>query len=516
MPASFWFIDKDVSARRTMLYPNRHLGFTVHFMSTWSAMKSKKPFDLRPQAIVLTVSCVALIWLVLSHSFGAFLADVAPGAATWFDGRQPEALVNLADQALNAAAGQATTEAAGKALDLSESARADKRLTEGTTTTSLSSIDRAFMSFESLGQGQSISRPIAPKNALTVRGWATTALLNDPLNARALRILGQLAEAESDDTEAAKFMHAADRLSLHENAAAFWLLRNSAAHGDFKSAVYYADIMLRTVPQSSIYVVPILAKISEDPAGADLVKTLLAGNPPWRAQFISVLPDSVTDVRTPLTLLLALRSDPVPLTVKDIEPYLVFLIAHKYYGLAYYTWLQFLPPDNLRHAGLLYNGNFESTPSGLPFDWTITQGTGVTIDVVPRPDQSGDHALMIDFQFGRVDYHSVTELIMLTPGTYQFSGVYKGNLVGPRGLKWRIVCASQTATNVGESGMITGSTKAWNNVTFAFTVPDKGCNAQYVRLDLDARMASEELVSGSIFFGDLQISRLAKPSAAGG
>jgi hypothetical protein len=64
--------------------------------------------------------------------------------------------------------------------------------------------------------------------------------------------------------------------------------------------------------------------------------------------------------------------------------------------------------------------------------------------------------------------------------------------------------------------MITGSTKAWNNVAFTFTIPDKGCDAQFVRLDLDARMASEEMVSGSIFFDELQISRVTKPSAAGG
>jgi hypothetical protein len=53
-------------------------------------------------------------------------------------------------------------------------------------------------------------------------------------------------------------------------------------------------------------------------------------------------------------------------------------------------------------------------------------------------------------------------------------------------------------------------------VTFTFTVPEKGCDAQYVRLDLDARMASEEMVSGSIFFDDLQISRVVKPATAGG
>jgi tetratricopeptide (TPR) repeat protein len=478
-------------------------------------MRGKELFRVRPRAIAFTAVGVILTWLVLSQSFSAYLAAGAPQAALWLDPRQPEALVNFADQSLNAAdLVQADVGTDDNASDLSNKAPGDKQQAAESSAGSL--LDRAFLSFESLGKDQSISRPIAPLNAPAIRDGATTALLNDPLDARALRILGQLAEADGDDAKTAKFMDAANRLSLHEIAAAFWLLRNSAATGDFKSAVYYADIMLRVAPQSSVYVVPVLAKISENPAGAVLVKALLAENPPWREQFIAVLPNSVTDVRTPLNLLLALRSDREPLTTEDIQPYLEFLIARKFYSLAYYTWLQFLSPEELRHAGLLYNGAFESAPSGLPFDWTIKQGTGVTIDVVPKPGQTSGHALMVDFQFGRVDYHSVTELVMLGPGTYQFAGRYKGDLVGPRGLRWRIACVNQTAGNVGESSMIAGSTKTWNNVMFTFTVPEKGCDAQYVRLDLDARMASEEMVSGSIFFDDLQISRVVKPATAGG
>ena len=64
--------------------------------------------------------------------------------------------------------------------------------------------------------------------------------------------------------------------------------------------------------------------------------------------------------------------------------------------------------------------------------------------------------------------------------------------------------------------MITGVTQGWRNVAFTFTVPPQDCAAQYVRLDLDARMASEELVSGTILFDELQISRMPSPAAAGG
>src|SRR5262249_16404645 len=160
--------------------------------------------------------------------------------------------------------------------------------------------------------------------------------------------------------------------------------------------------------------------------------------------------------------------------------------------------------DELREAGLLFNGNFDVVPSGLPFDWMIKQGSGVTVEIVPKPNSNGKHTLLVDFAYGRVEYYSVRQLIMLTPGTYEFKGQYKGQLGGPGGLKWRIVCES--GPTLEESPMIIGTTPSWRTIAFTFTVPAQDCRAQYVQLDLDARSASEQLVSGSIMFDELQIS----------
>jgi hypothetical protein len=160
---------------------------------------------------------------------------------------------------------------------------------------------------------------------------------------------------------------------------------------------------------------------------------------------------------------------------------------------------------------LLYNGSFEGPLSGLPFDWQVTQGAGVTIDVVRRADNSDQHALMVDFQYGRVDYHGVAQLVVLSPGNYQFTGKYKGSLAGPRGLKWRVACAEATTVPIAESPMIIGAVADWRTVELNFTVPPTGCRAQYVRLDLDARTFSEQLVSGSMLFDELHISRVQSP-----
>jgi hypothetical protein len=468
----------------------------------------------RTRTIVISVAAIVLVWLVVSRSLVAYLAGSAPAAALWLDSRQPEALVNVADQALNAAATSAVD--AAPISPPSDRAGDSGQYLPDSASQNAKNIDRAFAQFEKVGRNQSVNRPVPLSDETVVRGWAITALTSDPLNAPALRILGQLAEADNDDVQAARFMQAASRLSKHENIAAFWLLRDSAKAGHYKDAVYFADILLRADPQTDRFVVPVLGQISEDKEGAALLKGALADDPPWRAQFIADFPSTVPDVRTPLDILLSLRTNPVPLKPDEIGPYLDFLVAYKFYGLAYYTWLQFLPPDALRHASLLFNGNFDDELSGLPFDWKITPGAGVTIDIVQRPDKIGQNALLVDFQFGRVDYHSVTELVVLPPGTYQFNGEYKGALVGPRGMVWRVVCANGTVTNGGESPAIIGATPNWQNVSFTFTVPAKDCPAQYVRLDLDARMASEHLITGSVLFDDLQISRVANPPMSGG
>ena len=67
------------------------------------------------------------------------------------------------------------------------------------------------------------------------------------------------------------------------------------------------------------------------------------------------------------------------------------------------------------------------------------------MQIAARNDQPGQHALFLNFGPGRVDYHDVTQLIMLAPGSYKFRGKYKADLVSERGLEWRITCAGDEA-----------------------------------------------------------------------
>jgi len=451
-------------------------------MST-SYQQKYRSRGLKP--ILFAGFAAVLVWEVISRTFVAFLANVAPQQALHIRSQQSTALLGLAQKKVDAL--DNSNQVSGNVQER----RSEANLGAAFPPDGFHDADRADA--EDIEQA---------------RRMAEQALLSDPLNARALRILGQIAELSRDEPRSWQLMQASVRRSLNETLAVAWLTSKSAERRDYAAAMRYADVLLRTRPQVSNEVIPLLARLAENGEAVTGLKEMLSQNPPWRAQFFDALPNSITDARTPLDLLMAVKHSPVPPATAELRSYLNFLIGRKFYALAYYTWLHFLPPDQISAAGFVFNGGFETVPSGLPFDWSITPGAGATVEVDTVPDEGGNHALFARFEDSRVEFGAVVQLIVLAPATYRLEAVYKGTLLGQRGLKWRVTCVGGATRSIGESGMIMGMSSAWKPIEFSFAVPSSDCPAQYVRLDLDARMASEKFVSGEVWFDNLQISRV--------
>jgi hypothetical protein len=460
---------------------------------------------------LLVATGAFLAWLIVRHSLPAYLAATAPETALLLNPAQPTALVEVAERQLRAELSRVVEARSGASTKTGRqqpvSRFAFQNAGGATSMDAAGQLDRQ----DTRGQPASpaadtaVTRDIRETRA-SIRTHAGKSLLSDPVNARAYRVLALLAELEGDKTRQSELMRAAAKLSLRDVVTVLWAMQDGYSRKDYGATLRYADVMFRTQPQLEAYFVPLLARLAETREGRPELTAVLGRNPPWRAMFFASLPRYITDARTPFGLLSALKTSPAPPTSKEVADYLQFLIQRNLHDLAYYTWLQLLPADQLARAGYLFNGSFEQDLTTAPFDWQVNAGSGVTVDIQPRPDNASQRALRIEFGHGRVEFGALYQLTMLAPGKYTFSGVRQGSLAGRRGLLWRVQC-TQGSQQIGISKMDLGIFPKWQPFSFEFTVPVANCRSQRVMLMLAARSTSERLLTGTIFYDDLQIER---------
>jgi len=360
-------------------------------------------------------------------------------------------------------------------------------------------------------EGGSIQQPKGERDALRreIRHLAVRALTNDPLNAKAYRLL---AETTDDPDHVRILMREAAKRSRHESIAQFWLLNDSTYQKDYGSALGYADLLLRTRPDLSPYVFAYLAFIAEDPAGFPLLVEKLAEGPTWRVAFFDALPRNAKQTDTPLRLMIALRGSAKPIVTKEIAPYLNALISRNLVDAAYNAWLQFLPKSELDGLGLLTHANFEQDPSGLAFDWQIGRGVNAISEFVPV-GSDGERALHVSFGTGRVQFPEVSQNVLLPAGRYRLEGKLRGWINAKRGLRWRLSCASGSRPVLGETDMLMGQSEQWRIFSLEADVPQtEECRGQILRFFHDSRSASEELITGEAWVAGLRLERI--PDAA--
>lgn len=462
---------------------------------------------LTPAVLVLLVA--TLLTLVVRYSFVDYLADANPELALRINGSHPRALLGVARRhvervdASDRAAGRDSTRIGQFGASLQFSPAPDQTSQTGQT----SRTETALLSPETRGD------TLASARALTER-----ALAASPVNHRALTLLGRIEELTVDSgtalaPTAARFYELAARLSPRATEAHHWLLRYHFAKREYQQAARHADLLMRTVSSAGPAVIPYLTQMAERQEGRDVVGELLAGNPPWRVRFFQLLSNYITDARTPLALLLSLKATEHPPSDDELKRYVEFLIEKKFHQLAYYTWLQFLSSDQVASAGMLYNGNFASKPSGFPFDWALRSGASASAELAPLPGETGRSGLRIDFKDGRVDFAGVSQWLLLAPGRYRLGGRWRGELAGRRGLRWRAYCDPPGAGPLGETQMHLGQQATWREFELELTIPEAGCVAQQLRLELDARSASERLVRGTIWYAAMSITKRAEAAA---
>jgi hypothetical protein len=337
--------------------------------------------------------------------------------------------------------------------------------------------------------------------------WLRQALVASPMSVPALRMLGEVADLKGDREAANKFMSVAASRWLHEAPAIYHVMLASLEAKDYAATVEHADALLRSHPELWRAVNPVLVYVAEAGQSAHLVIRRLVLRPDWRPNFLRSLLESSTDVRTPLDIFLGLNAAGSPPDHADLSIYLQSLLNHGHYEVAYYAWLQLLPPERLSTVKLLFNGDFELPLSNLPMDWTLKDGIGARVEVAPYASDSPDRGIRVELGPDRVMFGKAFQWLVLPPGTYALTGKYRGNVTGRRGLRWKVHCMNTQETVVGETPMFIAMQREWRNFETSFEIPATNCNAQQLRLVFDARYSAEQFATGVGWYDKLEITR---------
>jgi hypothetical protein len=338
----------------------------------------------------------------------------------------------------------------------------------------------------------------------SVEDLARRALLSDPLDSRALSLLGLVAERKGDLARAEALMSLAAARSWRNPVPHVWLFAQAIRRGKFDEALAQSDGLLRVYPQYEATMFPVLTVFGTDPGALTALEEALAANPPWRRSFLasSIVTGANDRLMTRLyQSLIHSRQSP---TADEMKPYLDRLILVGRFEEAYQDWRATSSPAEtpVRYP---YNGNFEVPLDGLPFNWVFDVISGAEIQVTEAPDRGNSHALRVQFSGARARFGRVGQLLMLAPGSYDLElAVKSSSLRTERGPVWQISCA-ESRVLLAETKPVTGTT-SWTDLKIKFTVPSSGCNAQWLQLIIPARTASESEIEGEVWFQNFRVT----------
>ncbi len=278
------------------------------------------------------------------------------------------------------------------------------------------------------------------------RALIRTALLRSPAADAPLVLAGFAAGEDGDLRRARALMTAAVMRNPRNDAARYWLLDHAFRTGDYAAGMAQIGPALRLRDGTREPIFALIAGVLAIPAAATAVRTTLATDPDWRADFFRTQATAGTDPATLATLLLALPRSPHPETARVEQRAVVYAaIDHGRFARAHETWRALLPADSPPQTTTLYDPSFDGLSGTPPFNWSFQPDGATSATLVAAAGPPRHSALAITYP-GTDTAVIVEQYALVRPGTYALSvrGRRVGDSVDAR-VAVRVRCASDDA-----------------------------------------------------------------------
>lgn len=281
------------------------------------------------------------------------------------------------------------------------------------------------------------ANPKSPPRAVEL--FARRAIENQPINAKALRILGYVADAKGDTEMAEKYVRMAAKLSRREPGAQLWLIEASARKGDVRQTLVHYDIALRTKPDTQTILFPRLVNAIEDREIRTALKPYIRAKNGWAAGFLYFANTNSKNLPSLVDLIVETGGLVDAESAKGQELGLLGrLVAEGLFADARRLYLQLPSAKPVRLASAAFDVSDRDARFG-PMGWQLLEdpdaGGGFT-------GNADDKQTMLSIFANSATTRPVAmKLLYLKPGRYLFSARLANLDRGDSGfLRWQLRC----------------------------------------------------------------------------
>jgi tetratricopeptide (TPR) repeat protein len=299
-----------------------------------------------------------------------------------------------------------------------------------------------------------------PKNPpREVELLARRALEHQAINAKALRVLGYMADAKGDTETAEKFVRMAAKLSRREPGAQLWLVEASARKGEVAQTLVHYDIALRTKPDTQTILFPRLITAIEDPEIRAALKPYIRAQNGWAPAFLSFANSNSKNLPVLVDLIVETGGLADKERARSQELSLLGrLVAENYFADARRLYLQMPAAKPARLTSAAFNTSDRNARFGA-MGWQLLEdpdaGGGFTGS---RGDQQTRLAIYANSATTRP---VATKLLYLKPDKYLFSARLANLDRGDGGfLRWQLRCPAIGGTPAWTIDSINASLRA--------------------------------------------------------
>lgn len=188
--------------------------------------------------------------------------------------------------------------------------------------------------------------------------------------------------------------------------------------------------------------------------------------------------------------------------------YVDFLLHHHLYDNALQSWTDYVGPKRRDYPerNLLYNGNFETKPTGSPFDWRIQPSDRVDTVLDRTNPKDGDWSIHITFHGDdNIPYDNVIQTARVRPGPHHLRAwISTDGITTNEGLRVRVFDPETPARMDYRTSPITG-THDWMLLDEPVTIPSQ-TNLVSVEICRTPSQKFDNKIAGSAWIDQVSLS----------